>query len=165
MTVAVVVKAAPVLSPGTPDPYDVGNVFPALAGVPVTPGEAATIAAVASYLRERIYSGELAPGTQTPTRRALRDMFGISEESAGVALRQLRDEGLVSLEAGRGTFVRQLFPWAVTLTAPGQEPWEVTVDAPDQARALALALAEARDQGLDTAGASAQIRPAENRQP
>lgn len=71
----------------------------------MTPGEAASIAAVAADLRRKIYAGQYATGSKVPSRQALSDEHGISRESAGVALRMLAAEGLVSLEQGRGTIV------------------------------------------------------------
>lgn len=71
----------------------------------MTPGEAATIAAVARDLRGRIYAGEFPVGSKVPSRQRLAREAGISPESAGVVLRMLAAQGLVSLQQGSGTYV------------------------------------------------------------
>lgn len=85
-------------------PYDVSG-DPRLAQALVTPGEAASITAIARELRARIYSGEHPVGSRLPSRIALGSLKGVSAESVGTAMRMLAAEGLVSLEQGRGTYV------------------------------------------------------------
>jgi DNA-binding transcriptional regulator YhcF (GntR family) len=85
-------------------PYDVGN-DPRLAGALVTPGEAASISATAAALRQEIYEGAYPVGTRAPSRQELADKSGLSRESAGVVLRMLAAQGLVSLQQGSGTYV------------------------------------------------------------
>jgi GntR family transcriptional regulator len=58
------------------------------------------------HLREQIASGELRPGDRLPSHRELAASFGVSTNTVLTALRVLRDEGLVSGQQGRGTFVR-----------------------------------------------------------
>jgi DNA-binding transcriptional regulator YhcF (GntR family) len=71
----------------------------------VTPGEAASITAVARKLRGEIYEGKWPAGQKVPSRQVLAKDHGISPESAGVVLRMLAAEGLVSLQQGSGTYV------------------------------------------------------------
>ncbi|MBG0814653.1 GntR family transcriptional regulator [Planomonospora sp. ID82291] len=63
-------------------------------------------AVIADHLRRRIKSGELAPGDQVPTEREIREEFGVSQPVARQAVAQLRAEGLVVSQQGRGSFVR-----------------------------------------------------------
>jgi hypothetical protein len=104
MNTAAAVKYQPVLSRRPADLYDVGGV-PVLAGELMAPGDA-SIAEVARQMRARIYAGEFDTGEKKlPTRIGLMSEYGLgSAESAGMALRMLAAEGLVSLEQGRGTY-------------------------------------------------------------
>jgi GntR family transcriptional regulator len=56
-------------------------------------------------LLRRIESGELTAGRRLPTEAQLMREHGVSRTTARRALDELRDRGLVSREAGRGTFV------------------------------------------------------------
>ena len=60
---------------------------------------------VAGILRDRIASGELAPGRPVPSLRTLVETYGINRGTAAKALRVLADEGLVTAVKGRGWFV------------------------------------------------------------
>jgi len=57
------------------------------------------------WLSERIVSGEFPPGSQIPGEHELCDRFGLSRGVVRQALSELRYEGLVSRQRGRGTFV------------------------------------------------------------
>lgn len=61
---------------------------------------------VAAELRARIVSGFLAEGDRLPSERALADTEGIARNTAREAIRLLADEGLVTIEHGRGVYVR-----------------------------------------------------------
>lgn len=63
--------------------------------------------AVADRLRERIAAGEFPPGSQLPTGRELADQYDVAPNTVLAAIRQLRDEGLVYSQQGRGTFVHE----------------------------------------------------------
>jgi GntR family transcriptional regulator len=63
---------------------------------------------IADTLRERIATGAYRPGDQLPSESRLRHEFGVSPMTLRRALALLVDEGLVSSEQGRGTFVRPL---------------------------------------------------------
>jgi GntR family transcriptional regulator len=56
-------------------------------------------------LLRRIETGELGPGVRLPTEAQLMEEHGVSRTTARRALDELRARGLVSREAGRGTFV------------------------------------------------------------
>jgi GntR family transcriptional regulator len=97
--------------------YDVGN-DPRVAGGLVTPGEAASITAVARKLRGEIYEGKWPVGQKVPSRQQLAKDYTISPESAGVVLRMLSGEGLVSLQQGSGTFVLPRHRFTASVTVP-----------------------------------------------
>lgn len=60
---------------------------------------------LADILRAQIASGQLAPGRPIPSEQDLMDQHGVSRGTAARAVRLLRNEGLVTLVFGRGTFV------------------------------------------------------------
>ena len=62
---------------------------------------------VAAFLRERIESGELAPGRRLPSIADLVQDYGIARTTAAKALRVLIDEGLAEVSPGMGTYVRK----------------------------------------------------------
>ena len=57
-------------------------------------------------LRARIVSGELPTGSQLPSYVALAGQFGVAPLTVRQVLARLEEEGLVSREQGRGTYVR-----------------------------------------------------------
>ncbi len=67
---------------------------------------------LAAILRQRISSGELAPGRPVPSVRTLTQEYGINRATAAKAIRILAAEGLVHVVTGRGWFV----------TPPDQRP-------------------------------------------
>jgi len=60
---------------------------------------------IQSDLRDRIASGELAPGAQVETELELMDRYGVSRATVRQALSGLVAEGLLEIRRGRGTFV------------------------------------------------------------
>jgi len=60
---------------------------------------------VAATLRGRIQSGQLPPGARVPSITALMGEFGIARNTARRAIEVLKDEGLVTVRQGWGTFV------------------------------------------------------------
>ena len=60
---------------------------------------------IQSDLRERVASGELAPGTQVETELELMARYGVSRATVRQALAGLVSEGLLEIRRGRGTFV------------------------------------------------------------
>jgi GntR family transcriptional regulator len=61
---------------------------------------------VASFLRERIESGELGPHARLPSIADLVQRYGIARTTAGKALRMLVNEGLAEITPGMGTYVK-----------------------------------------------------------
>ena len=62
---------------------------------------------VAEALRERIESGELAPGDPIPGEQRLAQEYGIGRETVRKGLAVLRGEGLIVPRKGQGWFVRE----------------------------------------------------------
>jgi GntR family transcriptional regulator len=67
---------------------------------------------LATILRARIESGDLAPNRPIPSETALQQEHGVARGTARRAIALLRDEGLVVTVKGRGTFVRPTKPKA-----------------------------------------------------
>jgi len=65
---------------------------------------------IASMLREAISSGQLAAGERVPSEAALSEHFGVARMTVRQAVQDLRSEGLVVSEHGRGVFVRPAPP-------------------------------------------------------
>lgn len=61
---------------------------------------------LADLLRDRITSGDIAPGASLPSELRLAQEHGLSRTSVRQAIAILRSEGLVIVEPPRGTFVR-----------------------------------------------------------
>jgi GntR family transcriptional regulator len=93
---------------------------------------------IADDLRESIRSGDLAPGDQLPTTRALEVTYGVANMTVQNALRTLRDENLTYSVQGRGSFVRSdVDPASLdTDNAPSSEYLEITAYLDDISRIL-----------------------------
>lgn len=65
---------------------------------------------IAGLLREAISTGTLPAGARLPSEAALIDHFGVARMTVRQAVQQLRSEGLVISEHGRGVFVRSAPP-------------------------------------------------------
>jgi GntR family transcriptional regulator len=63
---------------------------------------------LADLLRHAIEQGEYAPGSVLPSEDVLSERYKISRPTANRALSILRSEGLVRVERGRGTIVREI---------------------------------------------------------
>lgn len=61
---------------------------------------------VAEHLRQRIYSGDLAPGDKLPSEAGLIKQFDVSRVTARGAIKDLQAEGLIVTRQGKGSFVR-----------------------------------------------------------
>lgn len=62
---------------------------------------------LADRLREAIDSGEIGPGEQLPSERTLMNESGTARGTVRLAIAQLKTEGLIDIEHGRGAFVRR----------------------------------------------------------
>lgn len=60
---------------------------------------------VADALRQKIRSGEYAPGQRLPSADDLAEIWEIAPNTARKSLQVLRDEGLAVMTPGLGTFV------------------------------------------------------------
>jgi GntR family transcriptional regulator len=60
---------------------------------------------IAAELRAKIETGELRPGEQVPSASQICDTYSVSRNTALRALGILRDEGLITVEQGWGSFV------------------------------------------------------------
>lgn len=62
---------------------------------------------VASHLRTAIATGQMKPGQQLPIESKLMEDYDVSRSTVRWAMSRLREEGLVTIEQGRGTFVSE----------------------------------------------------------
>lgn len=62
---------------------------------------------LAAILRERITSGEIPPARPIPSKRILKQTFGVGARTVDRAVDVLRGEGLIETVLGKGLFVRQ----------------------------------------------------------
>jgi GntR family transcriptional repressor for pyruvate dehydrogenase complex len=62
---------------------------------------------VAGWLSQEIQSGALAPGDKLPSEKQLCDQFSVSRSVVREALSQLKSEGIVLAQQGRGVFVNE----------------------------------------------------------
>jgi GntR family transcriptional regulator len=65
---------------------------------------------IAAHLREAIRRGELSPGDKLPSETELIDHYRVARMTVRQAVAELRGEGLVVPEHGRGVFVRSRPP-------------------------------------------------------
>ena len=61
---------------------------------------------LAAILRGMIDSGEIPPGRRLPSKRAIEQRWGVSQQTTERALAILKDEGLIETSLGKGLFVR-----------------------------------------------------------
>jgi GntR family transcriptional regulator len=62
---------------------------------------------IADHLRAAIDTGQLGPGDRLPSEAELKQHYGVARMTARQAIQELRAEGRVVAEHGRGVFVRQ----------------------------------------------------------
>ncbi|WP_412734962.1 GntR family transcriptional regulator [Krasilnikovia sp. MM14-A1259] len=113
--------------------------------------------AIAADLAARIRSGALPPGSALPPQKELSTSYGVTLATLREALRRLEDDGLLTQQAGRGTYVAEpraayrldsLRGLAEDLRAQGQDVTTTVLSRasrrPDPAVAQRLALGPGR---------------------
>jgi GntR family transcriptional regulator len=65
---------------------------------------------IADHLRAAIEAGQLRPGDRLPSEADLTGHYGVARMTARQAIQELRAEGRVIAEQGRGVYVRELAP-------------------------------------------------------
>lgn len=63
--------------------------------------------AIVEWLHRQIETGELKPGDKLPSESALQERFSVGRSAVREALSQLKSEGIVRAEQGRGAFVNE----------------------------------------------------------
>ncbi|MFF7190523.1 GntR family transcriptional regulator [Streptomyces sp. NPDC008222] len=114
-------------------------------------------AEIATYFRQQIADGTLAPGDKMPTQKQVREQFGASIATVNRAFQMLKAEGLTAARVGQGTTVAERPRVASTATARLRRisrtgraygPRERSVD--HDARLLSCADSEVADElGID----------------
>jgi len=83
---------------------------------------------IARQIAAAIAAGRYAPGEKLPTYDALIEQFRVTRPTVARAVKALRNEGLVTVDGARGTFVAASLPhhsrylW-VTSEQPGSLEW------------------------------------------
>jgi GntR family transcriptional regulator len=72
------------------------------------PQDQALYVQLADTLRDRITSGALPPGSVLPSETELMTEYGVSRPTARAAFTALRNQGLITVIHGKGSFVRRL---------------------------------------------------------
>ncbi|GAB3128910.1 GntR family transcriptional regulator [Streptomyces calidiresistens] len=107
-----------------------------------TPGRRPPSQQIADELRQAIADGSLGPGARLPSERALAQEYKAARNTAARALQLLEEQGLITIEHGKGAFVRErqrlfrfgndrysfrhratgLTPFRLEVTQQGKEP-------------------------------------------
>lgn len=95
---------------------------------------------VADQLFAMIAEGAFEPGTRLPTEPDLAALTGVSRMTLREAVRLLQAKGIVSVEHGRGTFVRRMRDWSILDPAV----LRVRVESEDGSDEIFLKVLEAR---------------------
>ena len=59
-------------------------------------------------LYEDILSGDIPPGAKLPSERQLAERYGVSRPVVRESLRRLQERGLIVVQPGRGSYVREV---------------------------------------------------------
>lgn len=70
----------------------------------IGPSDVPLYVQIADMLREKIASGEIPPSRPLPSKRALREEYGVAANTVEHAYQVLKDEGLVRTVPGLGLF-------------------------------------------------------------
>jgi GntR family transcriptional regulator, transcriptional repressor for pyruvate dehydrogenase complex len=63
---------------------------------------------IVDQIQAQVQTGRLSPGDRLPPERELAEQFGVSRTAVREAIKSLAEKGLVTVEVGRGTFVRAM---------------------------------------------------------
>ena len=63
---------------------------------------------IVDQIQAQVQTGKLNPGDRLPPERELAEQFGVSRTAVREAIKSLAEKGLVTVEVGRGTFVRAM---------------------------------------------------------
>ncbi len=63
---------------------------------------------IASQIEDAIFEKKYLPGSKLPSENELCNMFGVSRTSVREAIQVLQAHGLVSIEKGKGIFVKSI---------------------------------------------------------
>lgn len=66
---------------------------------------------LAAILREQIRSGGIPPRRAVPSKRALRETYGVSSRTVDDAMAILKEERLIEAERGKGLFATERSQW------------------------------------------------------
>ena len=83
---------------------------------------------LASLLRQQIQTGELSPGKRVPTEFDLSERYNTSRNTVRLALDVLRNEGLITSQRGRGSFVRSEPPMRYYASLTGSRSKRLEAD-------------------------------------
>jgi DNA-binding FadR family transcriptional regulator len=102
---------------------------------------------VAEQIENLIRIGKLSEGDRLPAEPLLMKKYGVGRSSVREAVKMLANAGLLSVEQGRGTFVRK--PKAHPATAPVDEkaPWPDAAEAAEARVLTTAALAMGASKG------------------
>jgi GntR family transcriptional regulator len=89
---------------------------------------------VADDLRTQIRTGALEPGAQLPSMTQLRQRYGVSNTVVRDALNELRRDGLVVGQQGKGVFVRPTGESATSANGDGDDSTELRRELADLQR-------------------------------
>jgi DNA-binding transcriptional regulator YhcF (GntR family) len=106
---------------------------------------------VYTSLRDRITSGEFAEGSKLPSHIELAAEFGVAPLTVRQVLARLEEEGMVSREQGRGTFVR----------VPSQRAVLIVEDDPDMRALLRIHVERTGHKAITEPGPAGAIKALE----
>jgi CheY-like chemotaxis protein len=108
-------------------------------------------------MRERIVGGEWRPGLKLASHAELSNAFGVAPMTLRQALTALADDGLISLEHGRGTFVRPVTQTTV-LIVEDETPVRLVLREHVAAEGYNVIEAANPEEGLEALEADQSIR-------
>jgi len=101
---------------------------------------------IGSLLREKIVSGQLAPGDRIATEGELAREYGVSRVTVRRALESLKGDRLIRREAGRGTFVIERAPPTESLRVDGSLDDLISMGVKTSVRLLELGEVQATSE-------------------